>query len=72
MAEDATGFLDPVVRCDSCQALVTRDTLHKHGSCTECGNRRMRNVSVFNEKEKKQLEDWGLGEFVAGFGVVDE
>ena len=66
------GFTDPVLRCDSCQALVRRITIHKHGSCTECGNRRMRNLTVFNEQEKQQMEDWGFHSFVAEFGVADE
>ena len=66
------GFTDPVLRCDSCQALVTRETIRKHGACVKCGNRRMRNLTVFDEAEKKQMEDWGFGEFVAQFGVVNE
>jgi DNA-directed RNA polymerase subunit RPC12/RpoP len=70
MAEDASGFLDPVIRCDSCQALVRRTTVHSVGACDKCGNRRMRNLHVFNEEEKKQLEEWGFGEFAAEFGVV--
>lgn len=72
MAENADGFLDPVIRCDSCQALVRRTTVHSLGSCDKCGNRRMRNLTVFNEDEKKQMEGWGLSEFVAQFGVVHE
>ena len=66
------SFTDPVLRCDSCQALVTRTTVRKHGACTKCGNRRLRNVTVFDEIEKKQMEDWGFGEFVSEFGVVNE
>lgn len=72
MAEDASGFLDPVLRCDSCQALVRRATIHKLGACGVCGNRRMRNLSVFSEEEKKQMEGWGLHDFVAEFGVIHE
>ena len=67
------GLADPVVRCDSCQALLKRTTLHKHGSCNKCGNRRIRNITVFDEDEKKQMEEWGFAEFVAEFGeVADE
>lgn len=66
------AFSDPVVRCDSCQALVKRTTIHSLGACHECGNRRMRNLTVFNEEEKKQMEEWGYGEFVNEFGVVHE
>lgn len=66
------GFTDPVVRCDSCQALVRRTTLKNHGACTKCGNRRMRNLTVFDENEKKQLEEWGFTDFVAEYGEADE
>lgn len=66
------GFTDPVVRCDSCQALLRRETLHKRGKCNKCGNRRVRNLTVFDENEKKQMEEWGLHEFVSEFGVVNE
>jgi DNA-directed RNA polymerase subunit RPC12/RpoP len=68
--EDGVG--DPVLRCDSCQTLVKRETLHKVGACPKCGNRRVRNVTVFDEVEKAQLEAWGFHEFVADFaGVAD-
>jgi predicted RNA-binding Zn-ribbon protein involved in translation (DUF1610 family) len=66
------GLTDPVMRCDSCQALIRRATIHKFGSCDKCGNRRIRNVTVFNEEEKKQIEEWGFGSFAAEFGAVDE
>jgi len=66
------GFVDPVLRCDSCQALVTRETIHKHGACIKCGNRRLRNLTVFDEHERKQMMDWGLTDFVKLFGVVNE
>ena len=62
----------PVLRCDSCQALVRRETVRSLGSCDKCGNRRMRNLTLFNESEKEQLLAWGLHDFVAEFGVVDE
>lgn len=66
------GFTDPVVRCDSCQALIKRETIHQFGSCNKCGNRRIRNLTVFDEVEKKQMEDWGFGAFTAEFGAIDE
>lgn len=68
--EDVTDdgeFTDPVLRCDSCQCLVRRETLHKLGSCRECGNKRMRNLTVFNDKEKSQLIEWGFEDFVNQF-----
>jgi len=65
-------FTDPVLRCDSCQALVRRTTLHKLGSCDKCGNKRMRNLTVFNEDEKAQMEEWGFQSFVSEYGPIDE
>lgn len=62
--------VDLVLRCDSCQTLLQLETLHKLGSCSKCGNRRMRNVTVFNETEKAQMEEWGLHEFLKEFEAV--
>ena len=62
--EDQKPFSDPVVRCDSCQALVKRETLHKLGCCNECGNKRMRNLTIFNDKDRDQLIEWGFQSFV--------
>jgi len=67
---DKGEFTDPVVRCDSCQELITRDTVRKIGSCDKCGNKRMRNLTVFNEVEKAQMEEWGFHEFVAQYKEV--
>ena len=64
------GEIDPVLRCDSCQALVRRATLHKLGCCDGCGNKRVRNVDVFNLKEKEQMEKWGFEDFLKNFEVV--
>ena len=69
---DQDAFTDPVLRCDSCQALVKRSTLHKIGSCPKCGNKRMRNLTVFNEEEKAQMELWGFAEFTAEYEAVDD
>ena len=66
------GFTDPVVRCDSCQALLKRETLHKHGRCTKCGNRRIRNLTVLSEEETKQMEEWGFHEALKKFELVSE
>ena len=65
-------FTDPVLRCDSCQTLVRRVTLHKLGSCPKCGNKRVRNVTIFNEDEKIQMIKWGFDEFVDEFEAVDD
>ncbi len=60
-------FSDPVLRCDSCQALVKRKSLHKLGACPKCGNKRVRNLTVLNEKERDQLREWGFQDFANEF-----
>ena len=63
-------FKDPVVRCDSCQKLLLVTDLHKTGCCRHCGNRRVRNLTVFNDDERKQMEAWKIDpEFIALFEV---
>lgn len=66
------GFTDPVVRCDSCQGLLRREILHKHGRCIKCGNRRIRNLTVLSESETKQMEEWGFSDFLKKFEIVSE
>jgi rRNA maturation endonuclease Nob1 len=66
------SFDDPIVRCDSCQALLKRSTLKKHGACTKCGNRRVRNVNFFNDEERKQIEEWGFTDFLKLFEVTED
>lgn len=64
-------FNDPVLRCDSCQKLVKRTTLHKLGCCPDCGNKRVRNLTVFNHTEKAQMEKWGFQDFVDEYEVKE-
>ena len=70
--QDEGEFTDPVLRCDSCQCLVKRKSLHKLGACPECGNKRVRNLTVFNEKERDQLVEWGFQDFVNEYEAVDD
>jgi len=72
ISNEPEEFTDPVLRCDSCNVLVTRKTLHKIGGCDKCGNKRVKNVTVFDEDERQQMIDWGHQEFVDEFEVVDE
>ena len=44
-------FKDPVLRCDSCSSLVFAEDLRDHGMCPKCGNRKVRNLQVFDEDE---------------------
>jgi hypothetical protein len=44
-------FTDPVVRCDSCQKILFMADIRKVGMCKHCGNRKVRNVRVFNDVE---------------------
>ncbi len=65
-------FDDPVLRCDSCNKLIKRKTLHTIGACSHCGNKRIRNVTLFNGEEKAQMEEWGFHDFVNEFSPVDD
>ncbi len=65
-------FNDPVLRCDSCNELVKRTTLHKLGNCGKCGNKRVRNLTVFNDEEKAQMEAWGFHDFVNEYEAIDD
>lgn len=53
-------FTDPVVRCDSCSKIVQTKTLRELGCCPNCGNRKVRNLTVFNSEELTQMKDWGV------------
>ena len=64
--------VDPVLRCDSCQALVKVTTLHKLGSCNKCGNRRMRSLTVLSEKERNKLAAWGFHDLLKEFEAKDD
>jgi hypothetical protein len=71
-AKTQQDFPDPIVRCDSCQAIVHRRHIHKMGCCTECGNRRFRNVLILKESEMKRLKKEGVDpEFLALFEGVN-
>lgn len=60
-------FADPVVRCDSCNAVILVETIKKLGMC-KCGNRRIRNVQMLNGEELTQLKNWGVDpDFLALF-----
>jgi DNA-directed RNA polymerase subunit RPC12/RpoP len=62
--------LDPVFRCDSCHRLVLLTSIHKIGTCPRCGNKRVRNVTVFDDQERAQMVNWGLVDFVNQFSEV--
>ena len=70
--EEQKPFDDPVLRCDSCQEVVKRKTLHKLGCCDKCGNKRVRPVTVFSEEERAKLVEWGFGDFVSKFKEVSD
>lgn len=54
------AFQDPVVRCDGCHKLAKIETIKAVGCCPECGNKRVRNVLVFNSSELEQLKAWNI------------
>lgn len=61
-------FADPVVRCDSCSKITLTKELKRLGCCPNCGNRKVRNLLVFNGEERSQMEAWGVDpDFLAIF-----
>ena len=61
-------FADPVVRCDSCAKIVQTTELRRLGCCPNCGNRKVRNVLVFNEADLAQMKEWNIDpEFLSKF-----
>ena len=69
---DDKEFDDPVLRCDSCQALVKRKSLHRSGACPKCGNKRVRALDVFNKEEEAQIKEWGFHDFLKEFEVAPD
>ena len=66
------AFPDPVVRCDSCQALIRRKHVHTMGCCPECGNKRFRNVLTLKDTEMEKMKEWNIDpEFIALFEGVN-
>ena len=65
-------FNDPVLRCDSCSKIVKRSSLHKFGSCPDCGNKRIRNLTIFNSEERSQMIKWGFESFVNEYQAVGD
>jgi len=66
-------FEDPVLRCDSCQALIQREQVHRLGMCSKCGNRRVRNVILMTETEMAEVKGWNVDpEWIALFEAVPE
>ncbi len=55
-------FQDPIVRCDSCQAINTREEIQKFGSCKQCDSRRVRNVLTLTKEEYAYLEGLHIDE----------
>ena len=49
-------FNDPVVRCAQCNKITHRAFISKYGGCVHCGNKRLTNVTGFEEEEIKALK----------------
>ena len=50
------GFNEPVLRCDSCNKIVSKGTITALGLCNHCGNKRFRPVDVIGELELMQIK----------------
>ncbi len=65
--------IDPVLRCDSCQALIRSKDVQKYGCCKACGNKRVRTSMTFTVDEMQQMKDWKIDpEFLGLFEGVDD
>lgn len=61
-------FIEPVVRCDSCQVLIEVKHLLKAGMCPKCSNTRVRNVRTMSAAEMAEMKDRGVDpEWIALF-----
>lgn len=66
-------FNDPVVRCASCQQLITRKAIRKLAHCPKCGNRRVSNLRSFTEEEEKWMKEHNVDpDFLALFETVED
>ena len=72
VSQEPEAFTDPVLRCDSCNVLVTRKMIHKIGSCDKCGNKRFKDVTAFDEVERDQMIEWGFKRFANEFQAVPD
>ena len=64
--------LDPVLRCDSCQKLVSVKSIHQIGVCKGCGNKRFRAITTIDDIELKELKDMGYESFASTFDAIGE
>ena len=52
-------FMDPVVRCDSCQTLLLMAELKNVGQCYRCSNTRVRNLrGTLTQEDCQTLLIW--------------
>ena len=73
LVEEKEGFTDPVLRCDSCNKIVTKNVITKLGLCNHCGNKRFRAVDVISELELIQIKKLdGADDFLELFEEVND
>jgi hypothetical protein len=51
-------FVEPVVKCDACQALLLKEELRTSGQCKHCGNTRVRSVRAMTEADMVLAKVW--------------
>lgn len=56
------GLNDPVLRCVSCAALLTRKAVSTLGCCTKCGMKRVSTVKFLSDTEIEELREKGIDE----------
>lgn len=63
-------FIEPVVRCDSCNKLVMVKTLRDAGVCPFCSNTKVRNVRTISSEEIEWAKEKGIDpEWIALFDM---
>lgn len=66
-------FNDPLIRCNNCGKLALTEKWKKKGFCSNCGNRRCRNVMNMNGDDYALAVSWGVDpEFFKLFEQVDD
>ena len=51
-------FVEPCVKCDSCQSLLLVADLKKTGMCRHCGNTKVRNVRAMTPTDVQTVKKW--------------
>ncbi len=66
-------FEDPLLRCDGCNKVVTLSFLHRNGTCSHCGHKRVRNLLGLSAEEMEEAKEKDVDpDFLALFEEVPD